>query len=247
MPPRRRYRGRLYTTHGVGYEGIQHIDVHKKDDLQKVIDHALELPGFDAEECEKWKESKPHLTGFGHQAVLSNADVIIKAIQSGNLEHIFIIGGCDGTEKSRSYFSELARHTPDKSLILTMGCGKYRLRNLELGNLGDTQIPRILDLGQCNDSYSAVVIATKLAQALNTDIHHLPLHFAVSWFEQKAVAVFLSLLHLGVRNIRLGPALPAFLTPNVRKYLLENCGVKQVNMEDEAEDLDIMLKETVNV
>ncbi|ETO28446.1 hybrid cluster protein [Reticulomyxa filosa] len=188
-----------------------------------------------------WKESKPHLTGFGHHALLSNAETIVKAIKSGDLTDIFVIGGCDGTEKSRSYFSDLAKLTPQTSVILTLGCGKFRLRNLELGNFAGTHIPRIIDCGQCNDAYSAVVVALKLAEALNTDLNSLPLHFAVSWFEQKAVAVLLSLLHLGVKNIRLGPTLPAFLTPNVQKYLVDNLNLRPASMGHEKEDMELML------
>ena len=248
MPPRRRYRERLFTTNAVGYDNIKHVNMTDKSDLKKIVDCALGEKGFENDDIEQYKMNSKNsegefLTGFGHAALLSKADVILNAIKGGDLKDIFIIGGCDGTEKNRSYFTELAKNTPENSIILTLGCGKYRLTGLELGNLGDSGIPRILDLGQCNDSYSAVVVATKLAEALNTDINQLPLHFAVSWFEQKAVAVFLSLLHLGIKNIRLGPALPGFLTPNVRQYLTENLGVRQVNMDDELDDLQEMLKE----
>ena len=242
MPPRSSYKGRLYTTHMVGYDEIKHIDMTNEQDIEEVIQKAIECPGFDDKTIAKWKDTKPHLCGFGHAAILSKADVVINAIKNGDLQHIFVIGGCDGTEKVRSYFTDLANVTPDNSIILTLGCGKFRLHGLELGDIGG--IPRILDCGQCNDSYSAVVVAMKLAEALDTDIHNLPLHFAISWFEQKAVAVFLSLLHLGIKNIRLGPALPAFLTEDVRKYLYENLGVRQVNMGNEKEDLKEMLAET---
>jgi hydroxylamine reductase len=173
----------------------------------------------------------------------SNAGVILDNIKSGALQHIFYVGGCDGTEHVRSYFGDLAKVSPENSLILTSGCGKFRLHDLELGTLGDSGIPRILDLGQCNDAYSAVVVAMKLAEALDCTIHDLPLHFAVSWFEQKAVAVFLSLLHLGIKNIRLGPALPAFLTPDVRDYLFQNLGVRQINAQDEKADMEAFLSE----
>jgi len=242
MPPRSRYRDRLYTTRCVGYDDVKHIDAANEKDVEMMLKQALELPGFDQSNMAKWAEVKPHLTGFGHAAILSHADTVVSAIKSGALQHIFVIGGCDGTEKTRSYFRDLAEVTPDNSLILTLGCGKFRLHGLELGDIGG--IPRILDVGQCNDAYSAVVVAMKLAEALDTDIHHLPLHFAVSWFEQKAVAIFLSLLHLGIKNIRLGPALPAFLTDDVRQYLFQNLGVRQVSMGNEKEDLKQMLAET---
>eukprot|EP01084_Bolivina_argentea_P075830 137431_1 len=201
MPPRTRYKGRLFTTGPCGYDDIKHINCMDENELQIVLDKAMECGGFDDGNTAKWKEKKDHLTGFGHAAVLAHADTILNAIKSGDLQHIFVIGGCDGTEKTRSYFTDLGAATPENSLILTLGCGKFRLHGLDLGDIGG--IPRILDVGQCNDAYSAVVIALKLAEALETDIHSLPLHFAVSWFEQKAVAVFLSLLHLGVKNIRL--------------------------------------------
>jgi len=241
MPPRRRYRDRLFTINAVGYEGIPHIDMTNPNDISTVIEKALSLEGFNESNMEQWKETKPHITGFGHAALLSNAETIVGAIKSGALTDIFVIGGCDGTEKIRSYFSDLAKLTPQSSVILTLGCGKFRLRDLELGNFANTSIPRILDCGQCNDAYSAVVVALKLAEALKTDIHHLPLHFAVSWFEQKAVAVLLSLLHLGVKNIRLGPSLPAFFTPNVQAYLAENLNLRPVTMGHEKDDLDQML------
>eukprot|EP01083_Nonionella_stella_P268361 907177_1 len=242
MPPRITYKDRIFTTGCVGYDEVKHVDTHDEKDLTKVLQKAMDCEGFDDSNIAQWKEAKPHLCGFGHAAVLSHAETVLNAIKSGDLQHIFVIGGCDGNETARSYFTELGQATPDNSLILTLGCGKFRLRDLELGDIGG--IPRILDMGQCNDAYSAVVVAMKLAEALNTDIHHLPLHFAVSWFEQKAVAVFLTLLHLGVKNIRLGPVLPAFLTDDVRQYLFDNLGVKQCNLGDVNADLKTMLAET---
>jgi len=242
MPPRTRYRGRLYTTGAVGYDEVEHLDMTKDSQIESVLKQAVECPGFDDTSIAKWKEAKPHLCGFGHAAVLSQADVVVNAIKTGALQHIFVIGGCDGTEKTRSYFTDLATATPDNSIILTLGCGKFRLHGLELGDIGG--IPRILDMGQCNDAYSAVVVAMKLAEALETTVDKLPLHFAVSWFEQKAVAVFLSLLQLGMKNIRLGPALPAFLTDDVRQYLFENMGVRQVRTGHEKEEVEQMIAET---
>jgi hydroxylamine reductase len=227
----------LFTTRGVGYESITHV---KSGDFAPVIDLAVTMPGFEQSQIDAMPEMKPFLTGFGHTALLSHAETIVSAIKGGALRHIFVIGGCDGTEKSRSYFTELAKLTPQDSVILTMGCGKYRLTDLELGSFGDSGIPRLIDVGQCNDSYSAVVVAMKLAEALSVPVTDLPLHFAVSWFEQKAVAVLLSLLHLGMKNIRLGPSLPAFLTPNVLQYLHENLGVSQVG-QSEQEDMAQML------
>ncbi|CAE7505689.1 hcp, partial [Symbiodinium sp. CCMP2456] len=158
----------------------------------------------------------------------------------GQLKHVFVIGGCDGTEGTRSYFTDLAADTPDDSIILTLGCGKFRLNGRDYGTIGG--IPRLLDVGQCNDAYGAVVIATKLAEALGCGVHDLPLHFAVSWFEQKAVAVLLTLLHLELKNIRLGPNLPAFITPKVLAVLGEKFGLKPANIHAEDEDLEAMLQ-----
>eukprot|EP01084_Bolivina_argentea_P218083 370155_1 len=242
MPPRRKYKDQLFTTNCVGYDDVKHINCSDEKELDTLLQKAMECDGFDDSTIEAWKDVKPHVTGFGHAALLAKADVVLDAIKSGDLQHIFVIGGCDGSEKSRSYFTDLGAMTPDNSIILTMGCGKYRLHGLELGDIGG--IPRILDMGQCNDAYGAVVVALKLAEALKTDVHSLPLHFAVSWFEQKAVAIFLSLLHLGIKNIHLGPVLPAFLTDDVRKYLFENMGVQQVNFDDANADLKRMLAET---
>eukprot|EP01083_Nonionella_stella_P070583 188945_1 len=242
MPPRTRYKGRIFTTGCVGYEGVTHVNTDDEKELDKILQTAMESAGFDDKSIAQWKEAKPHTTGYGHATVLSHADTILDAIKSGDLQHIFVIGGCDGTEKTRSYFTDLGGATPDNSIILTMGCGKFRLHQLELGDIGG--IPRVLDMGQCNDAYGAMIVAMKLAEALGTDIHQLPLHYAVSWFEQKAVAVFLSLLHLGIRNIRLGPAMPAFFTDDVRKHLFDNLGLRQVDLKDANADLKQMLTET---
>jgi len=144
---------------------------------------------------------------------------VVDQIQQGNLKDIFIIGGCDGTETNRNYYSDLAKATPDTSLILTLGCGKFRVHGNSVGDIGG--IPRVLDIGQCNDAYSAVVVATALSKALNCSIHDLPLHFAISWFEQKAVCILLALLHLNIKNIKLGPNLPGFITPNVLDFLVK--------------------------
>eukprot|EP01083_Nonionella_stella_P025986 71552_1 len=242
MPPRTRYKSRFFTTGCVGYDEVKHIDCDDETDLMRLLDKAMECDGFDEKTIAPWKESKPFLVGFGRDAILSHAETIVGAIESGALKHVFVIGGCDGNEKSRSYFTDLADITPDNSIILTLGCCKFRFRGLEFGDIGG--IPRVLDMGQCNDAYGAVVVALKLAEALETDVHSLPLHFAVSWFEQKAVAIFLSLLHLGIKNIHLGPELPAFLTEDVRKYLFDNMGVQQINFNDVNEELKTFLAET---
>eukprot|EP01084_Bolivina_argentea_P218084 370156_1 len=242
MPPRTRYKDRFYTTGCVGAEDTKHVDVNDEKELEKFLQKALECEGFNEDSIAPWKESKPFTVGFGREAILSHAETIVGAIKAGALQHVFIIGGCDGSEKSRNYFTDLAAVTPDNSIVLTLGCCKFRLRGIEFGDIGG--IPRLLDMGQCNDAYGAVVVALKLAEALETDVHSLPLHFAVSWFEQKAVAIFLSLLHLGIKNIHLGPELPAFLTEDVRKYLFDNMGVQQINFNDVNEELKTFLAET---
>lgn len=154
---------------------------------------------------------------------------------------MFVIGGCDGSENKRSYFSTLAAKTPKESVIITMGCAKYRFNRMDLGDLGDTGIPRLLDLGQCNDSYGTVVVAQGLANALKTDINSLPMSLAISWFEQKAVAVFLTLLHLGIKNIRLGPVLPAFVTPNILTILQDQYNLASIDSKNPLEDLEEMM------
>lgn len=162
-------------------------------------------------------------------------------MESGDLKRIFVIGGCDGSEHKRNYFTTLAKSLPPQTLILTMGCAKYRINEFDYGSLGQTGIPRLLDLGQCNDSYGAIVVAKALASALNTDINSLPLSLSLSWFEQKAVAVLLSLLSLGVKNIRLGPVMPAFLTPTVRKALEEQYGIVSVDIRHPLDDMEEMM------
>jgi hydroxylamine reductase len=237
MPPRRSYRERLFTSGSVGYEGIEHIDLYSDEGMKAVLDKAMSQEGFTKDTIEPWIGSKPHLCGFGHEALLSHAETIVGAIKAGALTDIFVIGGCDGTEHSRSYYKELAEMTPESSVILTLGCGKFRLRECELGTLGDSGIPRILDVGQCNDAFTGVVVALKLAEALKTDIHSLPLHFAISWFEQKATAILLSLLHMGIKNIKIGPAMPAFLTPNLAAFLKENFNLQQVKLDAPEADM----------
>ncbi|MBK8190801.1 MAG: hydroxylamine reductase [Vampirovibrionales bacterium] len=213
--PLREYNDRIFTMDVVGWEGVQHIEGY---DYSKLIARALEMPGFPADVPEQFIT-----VGFGHNAVLSVADKVLELVKAGKINHFYVIGGCDGAESYRDYFTRFATSTGDDSVILTMGCGKYRFNKLEFGDIEG--IPRLLDLGQCNDSYSAVKIAVALAEALDTDVNSLPLSLVVSWFEQKAVAVLLTLLHLGLRNIRLGPALPAFISPNVLELLVSNFNI----------------------
>ena len=219
MPPKESYADRVFTTAAVGYPGLSHIGDDK--DFSPVINKALELGGY----------SEPQgggvfTTGFGHNAVLSIADTVIDAVKSGAVKHFFLVGGCDGAKPGRNYFTDFVKQSPDDTIILTLACGKYRFNDLDLGTIGG--IPRILDMGQCNDAYSAVKVALALAEAFNCEVNDLPLTLVLSWYEQKAVSILLSLLYLGIKNIRLGPSLPAFISPNVLNYLVENFGIKPI-------------------
>eukprot|EP00698_Gefionella_okellyi_P018682 TRINITY_DN5636_c0_g1_i1.p1 TRINITY_DN5636_c0_g1~~TRINITY_DN5636_c0_g1_i1.p1 ORF type:complete len:583 (+),score=142.15 TRINITY_DN5636_c0_g1_i1:107-1855(+) len=226
------YRKRLYTRGVTGWPGCTHIPA---DDYTPVIEDALKQEGFD--------ENGPNKTitvGFGHNTVLSIADKVLSAVSTGDLKHVFFIGGCDGTEGERNYFRDVALGAPKDSIVLTAGCGKYRFNKHDFGTLQQSGLPRLLDVGQCNDAYGVVMIASGLAKALNCGINDLPLSLAVSWFEQKAVAVLLSLLHLGVKNIYLGPKLPAFVTPSALSLLQQNFGIRKTG--DAKTDLKQMLK-----
>lgn len=216
--PREEYRQRIFTSGQVAWPEVTHLpeqvgpDGRTFRDFSVVIKAALEAPGFAADAPEQ-----TIMVGFGHHAVLSVAGQVVEAVKSGALRHFFLIGGCDGAQSGRSYYTELAQAVPDDCVILTLACGKYRFNKLDFGAIGG--IPRLLDVGQCNDAFSAVKIAQALAEAFGTDVNGLPLSLVVSWYEQKAVAVLLTLLHLGIRKIRLGPSLPAFLTPALLEVL----------------------------
>jgi hydroxylamine reductase len=216
MPVKDSYADRVFTTAVVGYPGLIHIGEGK--DFTPVIEKALALGGY-AEP----QGSGTFMTGFGHKAVLSVADKVIDAVKSGAIRHFFLVGGCDGAKPGRSYYTDFVKQTPPDTVILTLACGKYRFNDLDLGSIGG--LPRIMDMGQCNDAFSAVKVALALADAFKCDVNGLPLTLVLSWYEQKAVAILLSLLHLGIRNIRLGPTLPAFVSPNVLNYLVENFGI----------------------
>lgn len=220
IEPRKSYINRIFTRHAVGWPGVQHIE---NFDYSKVIETAKNMKGFEKDEPEKFIES----VGYAKSTVLSIADKVIEAIKAKELNHFFFIGGCDGSEGERNYFKELALAAPKDSVILTAGCGKYRFNKLPFGTVAG--IPRVLDMGQCNDAYGAIQIALALANEFKTDVNSLPLSFAVSWFEQKAVAVLLTLLHLGVKNIRLGPNLPGFCTPKMLEILQQSFNLKTIN------------------
>ena len=237
MPPKPSYADRVYTTALVSYPEMTHIDDEK--DFTPVIEKALELGGY-TEDQEFTGINGGHTvtTGFGHGAVLGVADKVIDAVKAGDIRHFFLVGGCDGARPGRSYFTDFVKQTPADTVILTLACGKYRFNDLELGTIGG--LLRIMDIGQCNDAYSAIQIAVALAEAFGCGVNDLPLSMVLSWYEQKAVCILLTLLHLGIKNIRLGPTLPAFLSPNVLNYLVENFGIAPVTTPEE--DLKQLLK-----
>ncbi|MCC3866340.1 hydroxylamine reductase [Terrisporobacter petrolearius] len=238
MKPRESYKDRIFTTSVVGWDGVQYIGVGKdgKKDFSPIIEKALELGGYE-------EDQEPHeiLVGFGHQATLSHAETIVNAVKDGKIRHFFLIGGCDGARPGRNYYTEFAEKVPDDCVILTLACGKYRFNKLDFGEVAG--LPRLLDVGQCNDAYSAVRIATALADAFETDVNGLPLSLIISWYEQKAVADLLALLSLGINGIYLGPTLPAFLSPNVLQYLVDTFDLKTISTPDD--DLKSCLKQEV--
>ena len=238
MQPRESYKDRIYSTSVVGWEGIKHIkaDEDGYKDFSEIINKALELGGYDEDE-----EYKEILVGFGHKTTLSNAEKIVSAVNEGNIKHFFVIGGCDGARPGRNYYTDFAKLVPKDCIILTLACGKYRFNKLEFGEVAG--LPRLLDIGQCNDLYSAVKIATSLADAFDTNVNSLPLSIILSWYEQKAVADLLALLALGIRGIYLGPSLPAFLSPNVLQYLVDNFDLKPISTPDE--DLKSCLRQNL--
>lgn len=229
MRPRDTYKDRIYSTNVVGWDGIKYIE--KKPDGEKdfseIIKQSLELGGFTEEQ-----EAKEILVEFGHEAALSHAVELVEAVKSKQIRHFFLIGGCDGARPGRSYFTDFATMVPDDCMILTLACGKYRFNKLDFGTVAG--LPRLLDIGQCNDVYSAILIANALSDAFGTDVNGLPLSLIVSWYEQKAVADLLALLSLGIKNIYLGPTLPAFLSPNVLQYLVDTFQLRLIsNPEDD--------------
>jgi hydroxylamine reductase len=208
------YKDRLFTWGLVQWPDVKHVEGW---DFSAVIDKALEYDGFTD------NPGQEILTGFGHNAVLGVADKIVDAVKAGDIKHFFLVGGCDGAKSGRNYYTEFVEKAPKDTIIMTLACGKYRFNTMELGDIGG--IPRLLDLGQCNDAYSAVQIAVALAEAFECEVNDLPLSFILSWYEQKAVAILLTLFHLGIKNIKLGPTLPAFITPNVLNFLVETFNV----------------------
>ena len=241
MPPKASYADRVFTTGAVVFPNTPFIssstDGHK--DFTPVIEKALELGGFSKDQhFTGINGGSSVMTGFARNAILSSAGEIVDAVKSGAIRHFFLVAGCDGARAGRNYYTEFVKQTPSDSIVLTLACGKYRFNDLDLGTIG--AFPRLMDMGQCNDAYGAVKIALALAEAFGCGVNDLPLSLVLSWYEQKAVCILLTLLHLGIKNIRLGPTLPAFLSPNVLNYLVENFHIAPVTTPEE--DLKVLLK-----
>lgn len=230
MPVKPSYADRVFTTEVVSYPEMVHIGEEK--DFTPVIEKALELGGYDSDrEMTGINGGKTVMTGFGHGTVLGVADQVIDAVKSGAIRHFFLVGGCDGARVGRNYYTEFVKQTPKDSVILTLACGKYRFNDLDLGTIDG--LPRIMDMGQCNDAYSAIKVAVALAEAFECSVNELPLSMVLSWYEQKAVCILLTLLHLGIKNIYLGPTLPAFISPNILNYLVENYQISPISTPEE--------------
>lgn len=252
MKPRDSYKDRIYSTNVVGWDGVKYIPRKENGEknFSEIIQQALALGGYDTDrdvrptepsDCPEYQQVDELLTGFAHEATLSHAGEIVQAVKDGQIRHFFLIGGCDGARPGRNYFTKFAQLVPEDCVILTLACGKYRFNKLDFGTVAG--LSRLLDVGQCNDAYSAVRIATVLADAFDTDVNSLPLSMILSWYEQKAVTVLLALLSLGIKNIYLGPILPAFLSPNVVQYLVDTFQLHLIsNAED---DIKTCLKQEI--
>jgi hydroxylamine reductase len=213
----------IFTSGVVGMPSIQHISDH---DFSPVIKRALELPGFTQD-----VPGKSVIVGFGHNTVLGIADKIVEAVKDRSIRHFFLVAGCDGSKVGRNYYTEFVEKVPNDCVVLTLACGKFRFFDKELGDIRG--IPRLIDIGQCNDAYSAIQIALALSKAFNVNANDLPLSMVLSWFEQKAVAILLTLFYLGIKNIRLGPSLPAFITPNILNVLVEKFNVMPITTPEQ--------------
>ena len=236
MPVKESYADRVFTTEVVSYPQMVHVGEDK--DFTPVIEKALELGGFSENQQRTGINGGTSvMTGFGQGAVLGVADQVIDAVKKGAISHFFLVGGCDGAKTGRNYYTEFVKQTPDDSVILTLACGKYRFNDLELGEIEG--LPRIMDMGQCNDAYSAIKVALALAEAFECGVNELPLSMVLSWYEQKAVCILLTLLYLGIENILLGPSLPTFISPNVLQYLVEHYHIAPISTPEE--DLERLL------
>jgi hydroxylamine reductase len=221
--PQDNYKDNIFTAGTVGWPGVSHIT---GKDFSPVINRALALPGFAAD-----SNGKSVMVGFARETIMSVAGKVIDAVKAGQIRHFFLVAGCDGAKPGRNYYTEFVEKLPKDTIVLTLACGKFRFFDKDLGDIGG--IPRLLDVGQCNDAYSAIQIAVALSKAFNVGVNELPLSMILSWYEQKAVAILLTLLYLGIKNMRLGPSLPAFITPNVLKVLADNYGIKPITTPDE--------------
>ena len=230
MPPRPSYKDHVFTTEVVSFPGVTHIGDDK--DFTPVIEKAIELGGY-AEDQHRTgiNGGDTVMTGFGHGTVLSVADKVIDAVKAGAIKHFFLVGGCDGAKPGRNYYTEFVKQTPKDSVVLTLACGKYRFNDLDLGTIGG--LPRLMDMGQCNDAYSAIKVAVALAEAFKCGVNDLPLTLVLSWYEQKAVCILLTLLYLGIQNMYLGPSLPAFVSPNVLNFLVEKFHISPISTPKE--------------
>ncbi len=221
--PKESYLDNIFTTGLVGWPGATHIS---NKNFSPVIDKALSMQGFPEDVV-----GKSVTCGFGRNTVMSVASKVIDAVKSGDIKHFFLVAGCDGAKPGRNYYTEFVEKVPKDCVVLTLACGKFRFFDKDLGDIGG--IPRLLDVGQCNDAYSAIQIAVALSKAFGVSVNELPLSLVLSWYEQKAVAILLTLLHLGIKGIRLGPSLPAFITPNVLDVLVKNFDIKPISTPDE--------------
>ncbi len=228
--PKDSYLENIFTTGLVGWPGATHVE---NGQFAPVIERALALPGFPEDE-----DKGSVRVGFGRNAVMGVADKVIAAVKNGDIKHFFLVAGCDGAKPGRNYYTEFVEKVPENTVVLTLACGKFRFFDKKLGDIGG--IPRLLDVGQCNDAYSAIQIAAALANAFECEVNDLPLSMVLSWYEQKAVAILLTLLHLGIKDIRLGPSLPAFISPNVLDVLVKNFNIQPIASPEE--DLAAILK-----
>ena len=241
MPPKESYSDRIFTTGVTAYPGACFIasDEEGKKDFSPIIEKALELGGFSEDTYFIGANGGNQLTcGFNYQTILSHAETVVNAVKAGAIKHFFLVAGCDGAKPGRNYYTEFVKQTPNDSIVLTLACGKYRFNDLDLGTIGG--LPRLMDMGQCNDAYGAIQVAVALADAFGCGVNDLPLSYVLSWYEQKAVCILLTLLHLGIKNIRLGPSLPAFVSPNILNFLVENYGIAPITTPEE--DLATLLK-----
>ncbi len=237
MPPKASYSDRVFTTGVVSYPGM--VSIGDDKDFTPVIEKALELGGYSEDKSFKGiNGGESLLTGFARGTVLSVADKVVDAVKSGAIKHFFLVAGCDGARSGRNYYTEFVKKTPSDTVVLTLACGKFRFNDLDLGTIGG--LPRLMDVGQCNDAYSAIEIAVALSKAFGCSVNELPLSFVLSWYEQKAVCILLTLLYLGIKNIHLGPTLPAFISPNVLKILVDNYSISPISTPEE--DLKKFLK-----